>query len=106
LNLAMSVQLIAYELFQARHDPRSELQWERPLANGEQMELLYQHLQRVMDQVGFEDRNGEGHLMTRVRRLFNRAQLDENELNILRGILAALAPGSGARDWTGGAPRA
>jgi TrmH family RNA methyltransferase len=90
LNLAMSVQLIGYELFQARHDPRSEVQFERPLASGEQMELLYSHLQRVMDHVGFEDRNGEGHLMTRVRRLFNRAQLDQNEINILRGLFTAI----------------
>ncbi|MCC5794528.1 MAG: aminotransferase class V-fold PLP-dependent enzyme [Chromatiales bacterium] len=35
--------------------------------------------------------------MRRLRRLFNRSQLDQNELNILRGILSALAPGSGAR---------
>jgi tRNA C32,U32 (ribose-2'-O)-methylase TrmJ len=33
--------------------------------------------------------------MRRLRRLFNRTQLDENELNILRGILSSLVPGSG-----------
>jgi tRNA C32,U32 (ribose-2'-O)-methylase TrmJ len=27
--------------------------------------------------------------MRRLKRLFNRAQLDENEINILRGLLAA-----------------
>jgi tRNA (cytidine32/uridine32-2'-O)-methyltransferase len=42
--------------------------------------------------------------MRRLRRLFNRARLDQNELNILRGILAALAPGSGKRDWAGARP--
>jgi tRNA C32,U32 (ribose-2'-O)-methylase TrmJ len=31
--------------------------------------------------------------MRRLRRLFNRAQPDSNEVNILRGILAALASG-------------
>ena len=36
----------------------------------------------------FGDRTG--HLMERLRRLFNRAQLDRNELNILRGILSAV----------------
>ena len=30
--------------------------------------------------------------MLRLRRLFNRAELDENEVAILRGILSALAP--------------
>jgi tRNA C32,U32 (ribose-2'-O)-methylase TrmJ len=77
-------------LVQARHAPQSTRQVERPLASGEQMESLYQHLQRVMDRVGFEDRNGEGHLMTRIRRLFNRAQLDQNEINILRGMFTAI----------------
>jgi tRNA C32,U32 (ribose-2'-O)-methylase TrmJ len=43
-----------------------------------------------MDLVGFEDRNGSGHLMTRLRRLFNRSQLDQNEINILRGIFSAV----------------
>jgi tRNA C32,U32 (ribose-2'-O)-methylase TrmJ len=30
--------------------------------------------------------------MRRLRRLFNRASPDQNEVNILRGILSALAP--------------
>ena len=90
LNLAMSAQLIAYELYLARTQPESHFQVERPLATGQEMELLYAHLQRVMDLVGFEDRNGSGHLMTRLRRLFNRSQLDQNEINILRGIFSAV----------------
>ena len=90
LNLAMSVQLLSYELLLARENPASITQIERPLANGAQMELLYEHLARVMDHVGFEDRNGEGHLMSRIRRLFNRAQPDQNEVNILRGFFTAI----------------
>ena len=43
-----------------------------------------------MDEVDFRDRNGEGHLMARIRRLFNRAVLDQNEVNILRGILTSV----------------
>ena len=43
---------------------------------------------QVLDEIDFEDRTG--HLMERLRRLFNRAQLDRNELNILRGILSAV----------------
>jgi len=42
----------------------------------------------VMQEIDFDDRTG--HLMERLRRLFNRAQLDRNELNILRGILSAV----------------
>jgi tRNA C32,U32 (ribose-2'-O)-methylase TrmJ len=41
-----------------------------------------------LNEIDFEDRTG--HLMERLRRLFNRAQLDRNELNIMRGILSAV----------------
>jgi TrmH family RNA methyltransferase len=88
LNLAMSVQLIAYEIFMAREAPASHVQLETPLAVSGDMERFYAHLQAVLEQIEFEDRTG--HLMERLRRLFNRAELDANELNIMRGILSAV----------------
>jgi tRNA C32,U32 (ribose-2'-O)-methylase TrmJ len=88
LNLAMSVQLLTYELFMAREQPRSETQLELPLAPAGDVEHFYGHLHEVLNEIDFEDRTG--HLMERLRRLFNRAQLDRNELNILRGILSAV----------------
>ena len=88
LNLAMSVQLLAYELFMAREHPRSHTQLELPLAASADVEHFYAHLHQVLNEIDFEDRTG--HLMERLRRLFNRAQLDQNELNILRGILSAV----------------
>ena len=89
LNLAMSVQLLAYELFMAREQPQSGVvQLEQPLASSADVERLYSHLRQVLEEIEFEDRTG--YLMERLRRLFNRAQLDQNELNILRGILGAV----------------
>ncbi len=88
LNLAMSVQLLSYEIFMAREQPRSETQLELPLAPAGDVEHFYNHLQQVLEEIDFGDRTG--HLMERLRRLFNRAQLDRNELNILRGILSAV----------------
>ncbi len=88
LNLAMSVQLIAYEIFMAREEPESRVQLEMPLAPSGDMERFYSHLQAVLEDIEFEDRTG--YLMERLRRLFNRAQLDGNELNIMRGILSAV----------------
>src|SRR5580658_3942311 len=88
LNLAMSVQLLAYELFMAREQPLAHVQLEQPLAPAGDVEHFYSHLHQVMNEIDFEDRTG--HLMERLRRLFNRAQLDRNELNILRGILSAV----------------
>jgi TrmH family RNA methyltransferase len=88
LNLAMSVQLLSYELFLARERPESEIQLEQPLATSGDMEHFYGHLETVLGEIDFADRTG--HLMERLRRLFNRAVLDRNELNILRGILSAV----------------
>jgi TrmH family RNA methyltransferase len=88
LNLAMSVQLTAYEIFMAREQPQSHVQLEMALAPSGDVEHFYAHLHEVLNEIDFEDRTG--HLMERLRRLFNRAQLDRNELNILRGILSAV----------------
>jgi TrmH family RNA methyltransferase len=88
LNLAMSVQLLSYEIFLAREQPHSHMQLEMPLASSGAVEYFYAHLQQVLNEIDFDDRTG--HLMERLRRLFNRAQLDENEMNIMRGILSAV----------------
>jgi tRNA C32,U32 (ribose-2'-O)-methylase TrmJ len=82
---------MAYELYLAREQPASRVQLEQPLASGAELELFYRHLEEVMAEIRFEDRTG--YLMQRLRRLFNRAQIDANELNILRGILSAVQEG-------------
>lgn len=92
LNLAMAVQLVAYELFRARasaaaaEDPAGV-----PLASTAEMQQLYAHFAEVLDEIDFKDRTESGtHLMSRIRRLLQRAELDHNEANILRGILTAV----------------
>jgi tRNA C32,U32 (ribose-2'-O)-methylase TrmJ len=55
------------------------------------MEQFYAHLEQVLEQIDFRDRTQRGtHLMKRIRRLFQRAEPDANEVNILRGILTAV----------------
>jgi TrmH family RNA methyltransferase len=94
LNLGMAVQLVCYELFRAAGSPASERPLSElpvPLAAGADMERFYTHLQQVMDEVEFKDRTTGGtHLMTRVRRLFQRCEMDQNEVNILRGFLTSV----------------
>lgn len=99
LNLAAAVQIIAWELRSARELVVPAIPPESPPATVEDMDLFYDHLERVLLASGFLDPANPRRLMRRLRRLFNRARLDQNELNILRGILATLAPGSGARNW-------
>jgi tRNA (cytidine32/uridine32-2'-O)-methyltransferase len=91
LNVAMAVQILAYELWLARRQPHtSEADREAPLATSAEMQRFYEHLQTVLDEIGFRDRTAGGHLMTRLRLLFNRTAIDQNEMNILRGILTAV----------------
>jgi TrmH family RNA methyltransferase len=92
LNLAMAVQLVAYELFRGRgaHVPEGQPA-AAPLASAEQMRRLFEHLGQVLEEIDFRDRTQSGtHLMSRIRRFLQRAELDENEVNILRGILTAV----------------
>ena len=47
LNLAMSVQILTYELFMAREQPTSRTQLELPLAPAGDVEHFYRHLNEV-----------------------------------------------------------
>ena len=96
LNLAMAVQLVSYEIFRARGAPGAagvihQDEAAVPLATPQQMRQLYAHLEQVLREVNFKDRTRAGtHLMSRIRRFLQRAALDQNEANILRGILTAI----------------
>jgi len=88
LNLAMAVQIVAYELRVASEALPAEIK-ARNLASNEDIELFYNHLNQVLLETGFLDPKNPKQLMRRLRSLFNRAQMDENEINIMRGILAS-----------------
>ncbi|SRR6185437_16021292 len=92
LNLAMAVQLVAYELLCACGEAAAPTEPPAaPLASGEEMDCLFRHLAQVLEEIDFRDRTQSGtHLMSRIRRLLLRAELDQNEVNILRGILTAV----------------
>jgi tRNA (cytidine32/uridine32-2'-O)-methyltransferase len=92
LNLAMSVQLVAYELYRASGAcvPASPPQ-AAPLATTDEMQHLFTHFETVLQEIDFRDRTQSGtHLMARIRRFLQRAELDQNEVHILRGILTAV----------------
>ncbi len=91
LNLAMAVQVLTYELrVAATLQTGPEIETEAPPATAEEMELFYGHLETVLRDIRFLDPENPRHLMRRMRRLFIRARPDKNEVNILRGILAAI----------------
>lgn len=87
LNLAQSVQLIAYDWRQALGGfavaPRTPSQ---PLADARSVQALLAHWKRALEAIGFLDPASPKKLMPRLNRLVNRARLTQPELHILRGI--------------------
>ncbi len=91
LNLAMAVQVFTYELHMARNSEKSpNYEYDAPLATSEELEHFYTHLEQVLTDVKFLNPENPRHLMRRLRRLYIRAQVDKNEVNILRGMLTAI----------------
>jgi TrmH family RNA methyltransferase len=91
LNIAQAVQVVAYELRMAALGNAGHAQppsdWEP--VDARQMSLFYEHLEQTLLDIEFLNPKQPKRLMMRLRRLFNRARPDQNEMNILRGILAA-----------------
>ncbi len=88
LNLAAAVQVVSYELFMTSGQYQKQAKTERePLATAAQMEGFYQHLEQALDDIGFLHQDKSRSIMRRLRRIYNRIELDVKELDILRGIL-------------------
>ena len=95
LNLAAAVQVFAYELRMALLNPADLEALTQPggvrdlPASLDQVEGLMQHCEIALAEIGFYDPANPKRLLPRLRRLFSRARLEHEEVNILRGILNA-----------------
>ena len=105
LNLAMAVQVIAYELRMSAVDQTLVLEdqstslailgpqdagWDNDASTAQEVEGMLQHLETVVTRTEYYDPANPGMLMPRLKRLFQRAGLDKMEVNILRGILKSI----------------
>ena len=93
LNLAMSVQLVCYELFS--HDAEGAFKfqkndnWDIPKANTIHLKNLIDHFIKVSEQLEVFNKGNPRQIEARIKRLFSRIGLDEMEVNFLRGFLSA-----------------
>jgi tRNA/rRNA methyltransferase len=90
LNLAAAVQVVAYEMRMAAGGREV---WRAPRfapATHDDVESLHAHVQRTLADMRFLDPARPRMLMPRLRRLFGRAGLEREEVNILQGILARI----------------
>lgn len=105
LNLAMAVQVLSYELRMAYlQSPEGESQsqvlssvlspedegWGDSPATVEEFERFMTHMEQALVTTGFHNPERPRQLMMRLRRLYQRAHMDRNELAIMRGILTSI----------------
>lgn len=86
LNVAAAVQVMAYELNVAARGFLATPSAIEP-ASHERVEGLYAHLEKTLFEIGFFTSQNPARLMQRLRRLYSRTRLEDDEINILRGIL-------------------
>lgn len=87
LNLAAAVQVMAYEARVAALGAQVLQPSEFEPARHQDVENFYAHLEQSLLASGFLDPANPRRLIPRLRRLFGRAQLEQEEVNILRGML-------------------
>lgn len=95
LNLAQAVQLVAYEIHKQIieiTDAKSVPEYNHlhKKASTKELQGLYQHFENNMIASGFLDKDKPGHVMDKLKRLFQRSELESQEVNILRGFLSSL----------------
>ena len=99
LNLAAAVQLMCYELRLAlcAVPPAPTFSDGGTAATHDEVERLMVHLEQAATASGFLDPDQPRRLMLRLRRLFARAGLEREEVNILRGLLSSFEKPTGKR---------
>lgn len=101
LNLAAATQVLLYEVrvqaLQQAGEKTVQSQLDSPLASADDVEKMFEHVEQALTDIGFLDPLAPRQLMRRIRRLFNRAGLERNEVNILRGIMTAAQGGKRIR---------
>ena len=92
INLAAAVMIIAYEIRKTcgpvSHE--AELISDREqLAKSLDVQGFYKHMEDVLIEIGFLKKPSQK-LLRKVKRIFSRTPLLEDEINILRGILTSI----------------
>lgn len=101
LNLAMAVQTLSYEVRMSYLALENQKHNDKPAKADsiddnedypvvEETERLYQHFEDALKATGFIVPSHPGLVMTKLRRLLNRARPDNKEVKMLRGMLASV----------------
>lgn len=90
LNLAASVAICAYELFQCVVQPTIKDAPDLDAASFDALEGYYQQLEQVLLEIGYLYPHTAASRMQKFRQIFNRTHLTTSEVGMLRGILSQI----------------
>ena len=90
LNIAMSTQVVCYELYQAAQNNSVEPWQDFPEYTSEELNNLIEHFNETVEALELVDPNNPKQIMVRMERMFRRLYPDQMEGNFLRGFLKAV----------------
>jgi len=90
LNIAMSTQVVCYELYQAAKKNSVDSWQDFPEYTSEELNNLIDHFNETLIALELVDPNNPKQIMTRMERMFRRLYPDQMEGNFLRGFLKAV----------------
>ena len=90
LNLAMSAQIICYEIFKFSNDNNVKEWRDYPEVNSEQLQRLINHFVDTAVEIDVIDPDNPKKIISRIKRMFTRLQPDEMEASFMRGFLSGI----------------
>jgi tRNA/rRNA methyltransferase len=95
MNLSHALSVLLYEIFSGQEQIMaiSRIQGKRNLANIDEMEHMYEHMQDTLLSIGFLDPQSPDHLLRVFRRIFGSTGLSSRDVRIIRGLMSRI-------DWT------
>ena len=90
LNIAMSTQVVCYELYQSAQNNSVESWHDFPEYTSEELNNLIEHFNETVEALELVDPKNPKQIMTRMERMFRRLYPDQMEGNFLRGFLKAV----------------
>lgn len=90
LNIAMSTQVVCYELYQASHNEPIGPWQDFPEYTSQELQHLIDHFNETVFKLDLIDPKNPKQILTRMERMFRRLYPDQMEGNFLRGFLKAV----------------
>jgi len=90
LNLAMSAQIISYEILKASSVSQKKEWRDYPEVNSKQLQMLIDHFIETAVDIDVIDPDNPKKIISRIKRMFTRLQPDEMEASFMRGFLSGI----------------